>query len=182
MELLTDVVGQKVPLPKICHTYPPMMKLCTVIPYLKSIKKINHVTHPMSSANISNFSTKITNFCYINKYRYRFYFNIWLPILLSFLKSLKVFSINMVAILKITPKLVNLCLLEINKYHENLFFVYDVTNKILSRESNYILDSTPVWAKTFELNVRKFWGLILIFVEFTGKILVRESFYFPHPK
>ena len=29
------------PLPKICHTYPAMMKLETVIPYLNTIKKIN---------------------------------------------------------------------------------------------------------------------------------------------
>ena len=28
------------PLPKICHTYPTMMKLDTVIPYLKKIQKI----------------------------------------------------------------------------------------------------------------------------------------------
>ena len=28
------------PLPKICHTYPAMMKLGTVIPYLKKIEKI----------------------------------------------------------------------------------------------------------------------------------------------
>ena len=34
--LLTDGRG----LPKICHTYPTMMKLGTVIPYLKKIQKI----------------------------------------------------------------------------------------------------------------------------------------------
>ena len=28
------------PLPKICHTYPTMMKLGAVIPYLKKIQKI----------------------------------------------------------------------------------------------------------------------------------------------
>ena len=28
------------PLPKICHTYPTMMELGTVIPYLKKIQKI----------------------------------------------------------------------------------------------------------------------------------------------
>ena len=28
------------PLPKICHIYPTMMKLGTVIPYLKKIQKI----------------------------------------------------------------------------------------------------------------------------------------------
>ena len=49
---------QKVPpLPKICHTYPIMMKLDILIPYLtKNQKKyIDHVTHPLSSADISIF-------------------------------------------------------------------------------------------------------------------------------
>ena len=32
--------AKKVPLPKICHTYPTMMKLGTVIPYPKKIQKI----------------------------------------------------------------------------------------------------------------------------------------------
>ena len=31
--------GKKAPLPKICHIYPTMMKLGTVIPYLKKIQK-----------------------------------------------------------------------------------------------------------------------------------------------
>ena len=31
---------KKVPLPKICHTYPAMMKLGTVTPYLRKIQKI----------------------------------------------------------------------------------------------------------------------------------------------
>ena len=45
------------PLPKICHTYPIMMKLDILIPYLKKIQKkyIDHVTHPLSSADISIF-------------------------------------------------------------------------------------------------------------------------------
>ena len=34
-----DGVGQKGPFPKICHTYPQLMKLGTVILYLKKIKK-----------------------------------------------------------------------------------------------------------------------------------------------
>ena len=46
-------------LPKICHTYPTMMKLGTVVPYLKKIKKyMNHVTYPLSSADISIFYRK----------------------------------------------------------------------------------------------------------------------------
>ena len=32
--------GKKTPLPKICHTYPTMMKLGTVIPYLKKFQKL----------------------------------------------------------------------------------------------------------------------------------------------
>ena len=33
--------GKKpLPLPKICHRYPTMMKLSTVIPYLKRMQKI----------------------------------------------------------------------------------------------------------------------------------------------
>ena len=68
--------GQKgPPFPKICHTYPAMMKLGTVIPYQKKIQKyINHVTHPSTSADISIFPPAISKFCYIKKYGYRLYF------------------------------------------------------------------------------------------------------------
>ena len=31
--------GQKDPFPKICHIYPTMMRVGTVIPYLKAIQK-----------------------------------------------------------------------------------------------------------------------------------------------
>ena len=38
----------RLPFRKICHTYPTMMKLGTVIPYLKKIQKIYELrdTHP----------------------------------------------------------------------------------------------------------------------------------------
>ena len=32
--------GKKAPLPKICRIYPTMIKLGTVIPYLKNIQKL----------------------------------------------------------------------------------------------------------------------------------------------
>ena len=49
-------VGQKDPLPKICHTYPSVMKLDTIMPYLKKTQKyMNHVTHLLSSSDISIF-------------------------------------------------------------------------------------------------------------------------------
>ena len=60
--------GQEGPLHKICHIYP--MKLGTIIKY------INHVTHLLSSVTSSFFSPKISNFCYIKKYRYKLYFNV----------------------------------------------------------------------------------------------------------
>ena len=34
--------GKKVPLPKVCYTYPTMMKLDTVIPYVKKIQGVVH--------------------------------------------------------------------------------------------------------------------------------------------
>ena len=85
------------PLPKICHTYPVVMKLGTVIPYLKKIKKnMNHVTHPLISADISSFSLKIRKLCYIKKYRYRLHFDTQFLIVLTFSESLKITLIKMV--------------------------------------------------------------------------------------
>ena len=65
-------VGQKGPLPKICHTYPTMMKLDTVKEHPK-IYKSRETT--MSSADISIYLPEVCKFYYIKKYRYRFYFD-----------------------------------------------------------------------------------------------------------
>ena len=51
-------------------TYATMMRLGTVIPYLKKLRKVYHVTHSLSFADISIFSSAISNFCYIEKSRY----------------------------------------------------------------------------------------------------------------
>ena len=93
--LFTDVGDgeQKIPIPKVCHTYLSMMKLSTVIPYLKKIQKmyINQVTYTFSSAGISIFSLEINNFCYIKKYWCK------LPLITSFLFSKNFFeSLNVV--------------------------------------------------------------------------------------
>ena len=56
---------------KICHTYPTMMKVGTFIPYLNKIqKKYRSCYKPLSSAEISSFSSEINKFRYIKKYRY----------------------------------------------------------------------------------------------------------------
>ena len=70
LRLLTDGWGgrgsKKPPLPKICLTFPTIMELATVIPYLKK-DLINHLTHPLSYADTSIFSSKIRKFCYFKK-------------------------------------------------------------------------------------------------------------------
>ena len=67
---------KKVPFPKICHTYPAMMKLGTVIPYLMKIQKI----YESRDAHVEfcchkNFLPEINKFCYVKKYRYRLHFD-----------------------------------------------------------------------------------------------------------
>ena len=68
--------GKFAPLTKICQLYPTVMKLGTVIPYLKKIQKIYQSRcTPLSSADISIFSPEIIKFCHIKKYRYRVHFD-----------------------------------------------------------------------------------------------------------
>ena len=78
-----------------------MMKLGTVIPYLKGSQKyINHVTQPLSSADISISSPEINKFCYIKKYRFL--------ILLPFFEFLRIALINMAKILLMSAKMATL--------------------------------------------------------------------------
>ena len=59
--------GKKILLPKIQDAYPTMMKLGTVIPYLKKIQKMYESRDtPFSSGDVSVFSLEISNF-YCNK-------------------------------------------------------------------------------------------------------------------
>ena len=71
---------------------------------------MNHVKHPVPFVEINIFSPKISNFSHINKIdcisgKYRLYFNTQFHILLTFLGSLKVALINVVAIMMISTKL-----------------------------------------------------------------------------
>ena len=110
---------------------------------------MNHVTHPLSSADISNFSPEISKFCYINKYMYRLNFDKKFPILLTFLESLKI-VIKKVTILMMSAKMATPGLLKIkvfwNKGDDIIIYVHDVTIKILSRNSKYIVDLV-MWPK-----------------------------------
>ena len=139
------VGAKRLPLPKICHAYPTMMKLCTVMPYLKKIEKLYHVTHSMSPANISSFLLEISKFGCIKKHIYRLHFDTKSLILLTFLESLKIVLTKKVIILMMSAKMATPGLLKItgfrNKGYDVIIYVHDVTNKILSRDSNYIVDA-----------------------------------------
>ena len=74
------------------------------------------MTHTLSSADISILSLGISNFCYINKYRYRLHFNIYFLILLTLFDSLKVALINVDSILMISANLATLGFLKIKVF------------------------------------------------------------------
>ena len=70
--------GGNCPLFKTYHTYRTMMKLGTVIPYLKKIQKkkkkiTRHITWVLLTSAF--FSPGISNISYFKKYRYRLHFN-----------------------------------------------------------------------------------------------------------
>ena len=111
---------------------------------------MNHVTHLFISADISIFSSEISKFCYIRKYRYRLHFSISFLILLIFFESLKIFLKSIVTILMMSAKLATPGLLNIkifrNKGYDVIILDYDINNKILSHGLNHIVDMVK-WPK-----------------------------------
>ena len=107
--------GEKAPLPKICHTYPTMMKPGTVIPYLRKIQYFDDV-----NILILMMSAKMS------------------------VESLKIVLIKEVIILMMSAKMAAPGLFKImvfrNKSYYVIISVHDGTNKILSHDSNYIVD------------------------------------------
>ena len=111
---------------------------------------MDHGTHRLFSADISIVSAEISKFCYIKKNRYRLHFSPELLVTLDFLESLKICLINLVIVLMMSAKMATPGLLKItvfwNKGYDVIISVDDVTNKILSRDSNYIVD-VFMWPK-----------------------------------
>ena len=105
---------------------------------------MNYVTHPLSSAYMGIFSPEISKFCYIKKYGYRLEFDIWFLIILTFLDFLNIVLINMVTISMMSAKRATPGLLKIkifwNKGYNVIISVHGVTKKIVSLESNHIVD------------------------------------------
>ena len=121
---------------------------------------MNHVTHILSSTDISIFPPEISKFCYIKKWKCRFHFGTQFLILLTFFESLKIVLINIVTILMMSAKAAALGLLEIkvfwNKKYDVIISAHNVSNKVLSRDSNYIVE-VQEWASV-KLN---YLGLVL---------------------
>ena len=71
-------------------------------------------------------------------------------ILVTFFESLKILLMKIVMILKMSAKLAALGLLRIrlfrNERYDVIIYDHDVNSKILSRESNYIVDMV-MWPK-----------------------------------
>ena len=147
--ILIDV--QRPALPKICHTYPTMMKLGAVIPYLKKIQKIyeSRDTPPDFCWHQHFF---IGNQQILLYQEIQIYIAFWYIISNSFkfFESLKIFLINLVIILMMSAKMTTPGLLKItvfwNKGYDVIIPVDDVTNKILLRDSNYVID-VFMWPK-----------------------------------
>ena len=77
---------------------------------------MNHVAHPLSSADISIFSPEISKFCYTKKCWYRFHFDTLFLILLTFFEYLNIVLINMITILMMSAKMVTLGFIKINVF------------------------------------------------------------------
>ena len=128
-----------------------MMKLCTVISYLKKIQKI-HESRDTSHESYwhQQFFTGNQQILLYQEYMYRLHFDTKFLILLTFLESLKIVLIKKVIILMMSAKMATPGLLKItvfwNKGYDVIISVHDVTNKILSRDSNYIID-VVIWPK-----------------------------------
>ena len=109
---------REVPLTKICHACPIVMKIGTVIPYLKRIQ------------NIYKSDDTTLEFCSHQHF-----------IMFEFLK---VVFISMVAILMMSVKLATAALIKIqvfwNKSYGVASFVHDIINKTLSCDLNYFVD------------------------------------------
>ena len=139
------MAGKKATLPKICHTsYNDETWHSYALP--KEDQQIIWImwhTHPLSSADVSIFSVKIAKFCYIRKCRYGFYFDAYLLTFSVFFGSLKIAFVNMLTILMMSAKMATLGLLKIKLFWNNSYGViisdHDVTNKMLSWDSNYIV-------------------------------------------
>ena len=94
------------------------------------------MTRLLILADIIIFSPKNNNFCYVRKYRQKLHVDTFFLILLTFITL--VVLIDVIAIWIMSAELAIPGLLKIKVFSRNscvvITFVYDITNKILSRD------------------------------------------------
>ena len=128
-----------------------MMKFGTVISYLKVIQKI-YESRDTSWVLLTSaiFHRKSANFATSRNTRVDCILIQNFLIFLTFPESLKIVLIKKVAILMMSAKVATPGLLKIrvfwNKGYNVIIYVHEITNKILSHDSNYIVDAV-MWAK-----------------------------------
>ena len=132
------------PVPKICYTYSTMMKLRRVIPYLKKTQKSYESRDtPLEFCQHQHFFIGNQQILLYQKIQIQIAFLHIIYNLLTFFEFLKIFFISMVKSLITSAKLAAPGLLKIifqNKGYDVLIVDCDVTNKVLSRDSNHIVD------------------------------------------
>ena len=139
----------KRPLPKICHTYPTMMNLDTVISYLKKFQKLyeSHDT-PLGFCWHQHFFTGNQQIFLYQEIQKQIPFKY--IIFLTFLESLKVVLINMATVLMMSAKMATPDLLKTKifwkKGYDVIISDHDVISPILSRNSNYNVNAV-MWPK-----------------------------------
>ena len=139
-------VGKKASLPKICHTYPTMMK-----PYLKKIQKLYESRDtPLEFCWHQHLFTRNLQIFLYQEIQIKIPFRYIISTTSNFSESLRIVLINMVTILAMSAKMATPGLLRIKVFWKNGFdviiSVHDLTNKILSRDSNYNVN-VAMWSK-----------------------------------
>ena len=109
-----------------------------------------------------HFSLEISLFCYIKKLRYRLQLSTKTVIIFTFFESIKIVLTDMLTILMKSAKWSTSALLKMkvfwNKSYGVIIPVHDVTNKILSHDSNYIVDyilDVVTWPKLGNSNISR---------------------------
>ena len=139
------------PIYKICHTYPKMMKLGTIIPYPKKIQKIYESCGIcLEFSSHQHFFTRHQQILLYHEMQIEIVFWFIFPIYFNFSSVFIDCSKNMVKILIMSARVATANFPKIkifwNKGYYIIYPVYDVTNKILSHDTNYIM-VVVMWPK-----------------------------------
>ena len=138
-------------LPNIYHPYPTVMKLGTVIPYLKKTHKLYKSRDtPSDFCWFQPFFIGNQQFLLYQDIQIQIAFLLIVSNSFNFSWDFKDFLINMVIILMMSAKIATPGLPKIvifwSKVYDVAVLFDDVTNKFLSRYSNYIVDMF-MWPK-----------------------------------